>query len=117
MVYFKFPAALLLFLAFFPNELVANHLTTAAVEDSYIVTLKPDVETAVFSAHTAWVNKVHAASVSAVTARNNGKKLTGVDRVFDVAGYKGYSGRFDSATLEEIKKSNLVSTFLLIVKI
>jgi len=65
------------------------------VPNSYIVTLKEGVAP---QGHVSWVNSVHK--------RSEGRKDTkGVHKVFDIQDFKGYSGTFDQATLEQIKKN------------
>ena len=80
-------------------------VTGNVIKNSFIITLKSGVDQASFSAHTSWVAEIHSAS--AVTTTQN---LVGLQRVFDVAGFKGYSGAFDSATIELIKRNKLVRT-------
>ncbi|EJT82427.1 oryzin [Gaeumannomyces tritici R3-111a-1] len=70
-----------------------------AVPNSYIVTLKQGASAASFESHLSWVGDVHRRSISK-------RDTTGVDKVFNLgAGFTAYSGSFDTATLQEIKKS------------
>ncbi|KAK2729032.1 alkaline serine protease alp1 [Colletotrichum kahawae] len=63
----------------------------------YIVTLKEDAATNVDS-HLTWVADVHRRSL--------GKRDTaGVENKFNISNWNAYSGEFDEATIEEIKKS------------
>ena len=68
-----------------------------AVPNSYIVTLKDGVGT---QGHVSWVNGVHKRA-----SPEERKGTKGVHKVFDIQDFKGYSGTFDAATLEQIKKS------------
>ncbi|KAI8307386.1 Alkaline proteinase [Colletotrichum sp. SAR11_59] len=63
----------------------------------YIVTLKEDAAANVDS-HLTWVADVHRRSL--------GKRDTvGVENRFNISNWNAYSGEFDEATIEEIKKS------------
>ncbi|KAF5510775.1 Alkaline proteinase [Colletotrichum siamense] len=63
----------------------------------YIVTLKEDAAANVDS-HLTWVADVHRRSL--------GKRDTvGVENKFNISNWNAYSGEFDEATIEEIKKS------------
>ncbi|KAK1843016.1 alkaline serine protease alp1 [Colletotrichum chrysophilum] len=63
----------------------------------YIVTLKEDAAANVDS-HLTWVANVHRRSL--------GKRDTvGVENKFNISNWNAYSGEFDEATIEEIKKS------------
>lgn len=72
-----------------------------AGEDSqYIVTLKKGIARRDVDSHIEWVNDVHKRSI---VARDLG--LDGFDERFDIGNFHSYSGTFDDATLEEIRKS------------
>ena len=75
---------------------------TQVVPNSYIVTLKQGASAASFESHLSWVDDVHRRSVSK-------RDTTGVDKVFNLDGFTAYSGSFDVATLQEIKKSDEVA--------
>ena len=75
---------------------------TQVVPNSYIITLKQGASPASFQSHLSWVGDVHRRSVSK-------RDTTGVDKVFDLDGFTAYSGSFDAATLQEIKKSDEVA--------
>ncbi|KAJ5017602.1 Alkaline proteinase [Colletotrichum sp. SAR 10_99] len=63
----------------------------------YIVTLKEDAAANVDS-HLTWVADVHRRSL--------GKRDTvGIENKFNISNWNAYSGEFDEATIEEIKKS------------
>ncbi|KAI8250275.1 Alkaline proteinase [Colletotrichum sp. SAR11_239] len=63
----------------------------------YIITLKEDAAANVDS-HLTWVADVHRRSL--------GKRDTvGVENKFNISNWNAYSGEFDEATIEEIKKS------------
>jgi|SRR3569833_344335 len=74
------------------------------VPGKYIVTLKPGAQT---TNHLSWVSGIHARS----TTRRDTK---GVNKVYNIDDFKGYSGSFDDATIAQIKASSDVSfAFLL----
>lgn len=71
------------------------------VPGKYIVTLKEDAAANVDS-HLTWVSDIHRRSL--------GKRDTvGVENKFNISNWNAYSGEFDEATIEEIKKSPEVS--------
>lgn len=69
-----------------------------AVPDKYIITLKPEASESKVEAHLNWVSDVHRRSL--------GKRDTsGVEKKFNISSWSAYSGEFDKATINEIKKS------------
>ncbi|KAM5346723.1 hypothetical protein ACJ41O_009728 [Fusarium nematophilum] len=69
------------------------------IPDSYIITLKTDIKPAKVKSHLNWVHDVHSRSLSK-------RDEEGIERTYDnEAGFHGYSGTFDRATIREIKKS------------
>jgi oryzin len=72
----------------------------AVVEGKYIVTLKKDLVAPQVDSHMSWVSDVHSRSLAR-------RQTSGVDKIWTTS-FKGYSGEFDEATLEEIKASDEV---------
>jgi len=72
-----------------------------SVSGKYIITLK---DTADPAAHVAWVSGVHARSLA---RRQDGKEPTaGVEKEYEIDGWKAYVGQFDEATIAEIQASD-----------
>jgi hypothetical protein len=72
----------------------------SAIPGSYIITLKQDVIPTVVKAHMEWVGKVHQRSLEKRDGDN------GVEKTYETeAGFRGYSGTFDPATIKQIKNS------------
>jgi len=69
-----------------------------AVPDKYIITLKPEAAEAKVEAHMAWVSDVHRRSLSK-------RDTSGIEKKFNISNWAAYSGEFDDATIDEIKKS------------
>ena len=67
------------------------------IPGKYIITLKEDADPPAIDSHVKWVTKIHARSLS---RRDTG----GVNKVWK-NNFKGYSGDFDQATVEEILRS------------
>jgi hypothetical protein len=70
----------------------------ASVPDKYIITLKPDSSDAKVEAHLSWVEGVHRRSLAK-------RDTSGVEKTFNISSWSAYSGEFDKATIDEIKKS------------
>lgn len=68
------------------------------VPNKYIVTLKDTVSDV--GSHLTWVEGIHARSLG---RRELG--LAGVEEAYNVLDFKGYSGAFDTATVQKIKAS------------
>lgn len=73
----------------------------AVVPGSYIVTLKQGLVEPQVASHLSWVSEVHARSLAR-------RQTSGVNKVWSNS-FKGYSGEFDEATVEEILSSDEVS--------
>ncbi len=72
-----------------------------SVSGKYIVTLKDTVDPA---AHVAWVSGVHARSLA---RRQEGEEPTaGVEKEYEINGWKAYVGQFDEATIAEIQAND-----------
>lgn len=72
------------------------------VAGKYIVILKDEVTPEGAESHLSWVNSVHRRSA-------DGSDLSGVENKYDFSGFRGYAGKFDGATLEEIRNNPDVS--------
>ncbi|KAK5938168.1 Basic amino-acid permease [Knufia obscura] len=72
-----------------------------SVSGKYIVTLK---DTADPAAHVAWVSSVHARSLA--RRQDNETATAGVEKEYEINGWKAYLGQFDEATLAEIQASD-----------
>lgn len=70
------------------------------VSDKYIVILKDEVDDEGAESHMSWINGVHKRSLE---SRQTG--FPGVERTYRFGGFHGYAGKFDSATLEEIRNN------------
>ena len=77
---------------------VTRQITTLDVKGKYIVRLKDDVSTESVDSHMTWVNGVHKRNL-------DGRQLAGVEKQYDFGNFHGYAGKFDDATLEEIKNN------------
>jgi oryzin len=75
------------------------------VEDNYIVVLKPDVSAAEFESHASWTTSLHANRLR----RRDDSSLSGINRRYQFSTLTGYSGSFDSATIQTIKDDPLVA--------
>jgi oryzin len=64
-----------------------------AVQDRYIVKVRPEVE---LSAHRQWVADVHVESLSR-------RQTAGVEKTFDFGSFKAYAGEFDESTIAAIR--------------
>jgi hypothetical protein len=72
----------------------------STIPGSYIITLKQDIIPPVVKAHMKWVGKVHQRSLEKRDGDN------GVEKTYETeAGFRGYSGTFDPATIKQIKNS------------
>ena len=80
--------------------LPANKRGAAIVPNAYIVTLKSGLPEGQVEDHLSWVSDTHA-------RRATRRDLTGVEKVWTNS-FQGYSGKFDSATIEDIKNSEHV---------
>ncbi|CAF3657100.1 unnamed protein product [Fusarium graminearum] len=69
-----------------------------AAPDKYIITLKPEATENKIEAHLNWVSDVHRRSL-------NKRDTSGVEKKFNISSWNAYSGEFDKATIDEIKKS------------
>lgn len=73
------------------------------VSGKYIVILKDDISSEAAESHMTWVNGVHKRNL-------DGRQLSGVEMQYGFGNFHGYSGKFDDATLEEIRNNPEVSS-------
>lgn len=73
------------------------------LEGRYIVTLKPNLDASSTESHLRWVSDLHA--------RSTGKRDTtvGIEKTYEISGWKAYAGEFDDVTIAGIKASPEVS--------
>lgn len=67
---------------------------------TYIVALKDGIATSQVASHIQWVNDIHARSLG-----RRDLNLAGLDKKYDFAGFQGYAGAFDAATIEQIRQN------------
>jgi len=75
------------------------------IPNKFIVTLKSGTDTTQLESHVNWARDVHSRSLS---RRGRNGVTGGVDKVWTNS-FKGYSGEFDAATVQEIKGNDDVS--------
>ncbi|KAK2741926.1 hypothetical protein FQN57_005485 [Myotisia sp. PD_48] len=68
------------------------------IPNAYIVVMKEDLSEADFTSHMSWVANVHSANAAASGVAG----IDGVKFVYNVDNFKGYSGKFDDNTLNEL---------------
>ncbi|KAH8906668.1 subtilisin-like proteinase Mp1 [Coniochaeta sp. PMI_546] len=73
-----------------------------AIPGKYIITLKQGLPKAQVNSHLAWVADVHSRSLSR-------RDSTGVNKVYTINDFKGYSGSFDAETLAQIQDNENVA--------
>lgn len=70
------------------------------IPDSYIIVMNDGISAEEFDAHKNWVADIY---------QQNGRiQHSGLERTFKVSGMQGYSGTFDSQTIDEISKRTSV---------
>lgn len=65
------------------------------VPGQYIVVMKDDISASDFSAHKDWVGKKHGKP-------KDGKTIEAFQQTYEMGKFKGYAGKFDDASIEEI---------------
>lgn len=68
------------------------------IPDEYIVVLKEGVSSAAFSKHQDWASQRHSAAM----AKRGEAPTKTFKYTYDAGNFKGYAGKFDKATIEEI---------------
>ncbi|KAF3929085.1 Oryzin [Dactylellina cionopaga] len=86
-----------------PIHKISNAGAPGTIADKYIVVLKKELSDTAVEAHTSRISSFH----SNVARDLTGAKGHGVQKKFKFSstGFKGYSGGFDSATLQQILRS------------
>lgn len=89
---------------FFASAVPVSARQTAdeIIPGKYIIQLKPDADVASIAAHHDVVRDIHARNLAKrdIAAA---EEEAGVEREFGFGDFKGYSGAFDAATVEELK--------------
>lgn len=80
------------------------------LKDSYIVVLKDNLHPTKIEEHTSWVAQLTNNNSPWTQWLHPSSSSHGVRHVYDRPTLKGYSGKFDSATLNAIRASEDVST-------
>ncbi|CRK21952.1 hypothetical protein BN1708_003533 [Verticillium longisporum] len=82
-----------------------------AIPDSYIVKFKDHVSESSASDHHSWVQKIHdSKGAERLELRKRGQEplvettFDGLKHTYTLGGFLGYSGHFDEATIEEVRK-------------
>ena len=76
-------------------------VSTLDVTDKYIIVLKENADS---KSHLNWLNSVHKRNL-------NSRQFTGVEKTYEFGGFRGYAGKFDQSTLDEIKNNPDVRLF------
>ncbi|TGZ76599.1 hypothetical protein EX30DRAFT_375359 [Ascodesmis nigricans] len=71
------------------------------VPDSYIVVLKENLPETSIKSHKAWAQSKHHRRL----ARRDDTSLTGITNEYGLKKLKGYAGKFDKSTIDEIRNS------------
>ena len=101
----NFSTILVAAVTLFPLGLAApeKRAESEAIPGKYIVTLKKGVSLDTVTSHLGWVNATHKRSLTSY-------KTAGVSKTFTIGNWCAYAGEFPTATIDEIKKNNLVGT-------
>lgn len=78
-----------------------------AVPGKWIITLKPEADLAAIESHHNKVREIHARNIARRSVADEEKG--GVEHEYGFGDFKGYSGSFDPATIEELKNLPEVS--------
>lgn len=76
--------------------------TDGKIPGKYIVRLRPETDIAAIATHHNVVREIHARNL-AKRHLTIAEEEAGVEREYGFGGFKGYSGAFDAATIEELK--------------
>lgn len=77
------------------------------IPDSYVVVMKDGVSAQDFESHVSWVTEAHTTN-----SKKRDSATSGVKFNYDIDGWRGYSGHFDEATVEEILNNGKVMSRL-----
>ncbi|KAK2750929.1 Secreted subtilisin-like serine protease sub11 [Myotisia sp. PD_48] len=101
----RFLAAVVLLFSFYVIDLHAAEVPSTHGQDvipnSYIIVLRDGISKHDFDMHRNWATSVHQASVQ----RRGVHNTEGLRHVYDVSGWKAYSGIFDQGTIKEIARN------------
>jgi len=78
---------------------VPSSVAGQVVPGKWIITLKPDADIATVQSHMLRVRDIHTRNL----ARRGLEETGGVEKEYGFGSFKGYSGEFDDATIEELK--------------
>lgn len=76
-----------------PLDDVAQPFVDEKIPDSWIVQLKEETSSQALDDHLSWLS----------TAPREVTSFSGAERKYNFAGFVGYSGQFDSSTVEQIR--------------
>jgi len=82
-----------------PVAIPADAARGSVIPNSFIVVLKEDISQADFTAHTAFVENLHA---EAIKKRSSSASLAGLGATYNLGTLKGYAGAFDQETVDQI---------------
>ncbi|KAF3317407.1 Sub3p [Orbilia oligospora] len=91
-----------------PVVKVANSGIASAIPNQYIVVFKNGVTDSATDAHTRRISSFHSTIEARDPKGRKGRKTRGLHKKINVSGrskFRGYTGEFDKATLQEILKS------------
>lgn len=80
----------------------ARQAADEIIPGKYIVQLKPEADVSSIASHLNVVREIHARNLAKRDVAD-AKEEAGVEREFGFGDFKGYSGAFDAATIEELK--------------
>jgi oryzin len=78
------------------------------IPGKYIVTFKPGTDAATIESHTLWATDLHKRNLERRDA-TSGDAPVGIEKNYKIKDFAAYAGSFDTATIEEIRKSADVS--------
>ncbi|KAK1979551.1 subtilase [Colletotrichum cereale] len=81
----------------------ATEVTAQTIDGSYIITLKDTISPEGLTSHLSWVTDVFSRSLDK-------RQFTGAEKTYSFSSFRGYSGKFDDATIELIKSSPEVAS-------
>lgn len=84
-----------------------RQVETLDVAGKYIIILNDDVSAESAKSHMSWVTGVHKRNLDGRAPA--GSAPGGVQKTYEFGGFHGYAGKFDDATLEEIRNNPEVS--------
>jgi oryzin len=85
-----------------PLLLGANSTNAEVVPGRYIIILGPATDAASVTLHHNRVRQIHSRDLARRDVNNEEDPGGGVDKTYELGGFKGYAGSFDAATIEEL---------------